>query len=279
MSPSVLCIIGYLRSTSVIVSRDFVKEQKSSNKQKEAITNFRNITSTSEKVATEYLKKFNYALDAAVNDYFNNTGNSQPQKTSKEMEQAFEKYKQIGIAEGGDPKKDSVQGDGLMALLTDIGVDPEQIEPLILLWKLNCQEQYNISSTEWKEFADLGCDSPAKIKSKLPQWKRDLEDANEFKRFYMYVFDYARDKSARSIPVETAVPYFKLILNGRYKHINDWCEYLENVNKKAVTKDTWQQFLEFVKNVKPDLSDYDPDQAWPVVIDEFVEHLKKKGGK
>jgi hypothetical protein len=41
-----------------------------------------------------------------------------------------------------------------------------------------------------------------------------------------------------------------------------------------VAKDVWAQFLDFAA-LKPDLSDYDVDGAWPVLFDEFVEHAKK----
>jgi DCN1-like protein 1/2 len=216
------------------------------------------------------LKKHNWAVDAAVDDYFQNTGGSLAQKgTSKEMDTAFEKYKQIGIQEGGDEKKDAIQGDGLMAFFQDVGVDPEQVDALVFVWKLDCEEQYTISREEWKELANLKCENLQQVKNKFPQWKNELNDADNFKSFYLFVFDYAREKSARSIPVEMAVPYFKLVLASKYKHLNEWCDYLEKVNKKAVTKDTWQQFLDFIRNVKVDLSDYDADQAWPVVIDEF----------
>lgn len=191
------------------------------------------------------------------------------QKISKEMESAFENYKQIGIKEGGDEKKDSIQGEGVMSFFQDVGVDPESIDALIIVWKLGCQEQYTISSDEWKVFSDLKCDNLAQVKNKVPLWRKELDTPETFKKFYLYVFDYAKEKNARSIPVEYAVPYFKLVLAGRYKYLNEWCEYLEKVNKKAVTKDTWQQFLDFTKNIKVDLSDYDADQAWPVVIDEF----------
>jgi DCN1-like protein 1/2 len=216
------------------------------------------------------LKKHNYTLDAAVDDYFNKTGGSLAQTgSSKELDTSFDKYKQIGISEGGDAKKDAIQGDGLMQFFQDIGIDPEQVDALIIVWKLGCEEAYTITREEWKELADLQCQNLQQVKSKVSQWKKELDDPENFKNFYYYVFDYAKEKNARSIPVDISVPYFKLVLNGRYKYLNEWCEYVEKVNKKAVTKDTWHQFLDFTRNVKSDLSDYDVDHAWPVVIDEF----------
>jgi DCN1-like protein 1/2 len=45
----------------------------------------------------------------------------------------------------------------------------------------------------------------------------------------------------------------------------------------VISKDTWSLFLEFILIVhdKNDLSKYDSEGAWPVIIDEFVEFLKE----
>ncbi len=45
---------------------------------------------------------------------------------------------------------------------------------------------------------------------------------------------------------------------------------------KAISKDTWCQFLEFSRNIQPDLSNFEVDGAWPVLIDSFVEACKKR---
>ncbi|XP_024524614.1 uncharacterized protein LOC9654372 [Selaginella moellendorffii] len=41
----------------------------------------------------------------------------------------------------------------------------------------------------------------------------------------------------------------------------------------AITEDTWRQVLEFSRVVHEDLSNYDPEGAWPVLVDEFVDHM------
>lgn len=39
------------------------------------------------------------------------------------------------------------------------------------------------------------------------------------------------------------------------------------------------QVLEFSRTVHEDLGNYDPTAAWPVVLDEFVEHLRRSAKK
>ncbi|XP_043724428.1 defective in cullin neddylation protein AAR3-like isoform X2 [Telopea speciosissima] len=40
-----------------------------------------------------------------------------------------------------------------------------------------------------------------------------------------------------------------------------------------ISEDTWQQVLAFSRCVHEDLEGYDPKGAWPVLIDDFVEHM------
>jgi DCN1-like protein 1/2 len=75
--------------------------------------------------------------------------------------------------------------------------------------------------------------------------------------------------------VDIAVPTWKMLLAGRYKYIDDWCNFIENDYKKAIQKDTWNLFYDFIQAVGDNLSLYSEDQAWPIAIDTFVEKLKK----
>lgn len=39
------------------------------------------------------------------------------------------------------------------------------------------------------------------------------------------------------------------------------------------------QLLEFSRTVLEDLSNYDPTAAWPVALDDFVEHIRRSSAK
>jgi len=48
---------------------------------------------------------------------------------------------------------------------------------------------------------------------------------------------------------------------------------------KAVSRDVWDQCLEFSREIRSDLSNWEDDGAWPGIIDEFVEFVNKDTGK
>ncbi|GKB93682.1 putative defective-in-cullin neddylation protein [Tanacetum coccineum] len=90
-------------------------------------------------------------------------------------------------------------------------------------------------------------------------------DINEFSRFYNFVFFICRENGQRSITVSRAVMAWKLVLSGRFRLLNQWCTFVENNQRHNISEDTWKQVLAF-------------SRAWPVLIDEFVEHLYRMPG-
>lgn len=134
----------------------------------------------------------------------------------------------------------------------------------------------------------------------MPKWKQEIfNNTKEFKKFYSFCFKYNITESYQkryhgnsifwqySLPLEIALPTWKLVLKEKCKYIDEWCSFMESDFKKAVTLDTWNVFLEFINQVT-DFAQYDSDSAWPSAIDgmflflhnihfvvDFVEYYKK----
>ncbi|KAF5792042.1 putative defective-in-cullin neddylation protein [Helianthus annuus] len=105
-----------------------------------------------------------------------------------------------------------------------------------------------------------------------------MVDSQEFSRFYSFVFFICRENGQRSITVSRAIIAWKLVLSGRFRLLNQWCSFVENNQRHNISEDTWSQVLAFSRCVHENLEGYDPEGAWPVLIDEFVEHMYRMSG-
>ncbi|XP_023932028.1 DCN1-like protein 4 isoform X1 [Lingula anatina] len=130
---------------------------------------------------------------------------------------------------------------------------------------------------EWlKGMSDLQCDNVEKLQQKLDYLRGLLEDHVVFKTIYRYAFDFARDKDQRSIDIETAKAMLGLLLGKKWPMFGMFNQFLEQSKYKVMNKDQWCNVLEFSRTIKPDLSNYDEDGAWPVLLDEFVEWTREQ---
>ncbi|CAN4079385.1 unnamed protein product [Withania somnifera] len=103
-------------------------------------------------------------------------------------------------------------------------------------------------------------------------------DFFEFSRFYDFVFFVCRENGQKNISISKAVTAWKIVLAGRFQLLDHWCNFVEKNQRYNISEDTWQQVLAFSRSVHENLEGYDREGAWPVLIDEFVEHMYRIGG-
>lgn len=167
--------------------------------------------------------------------------------------------------------------EGMEKFCEDIGVEPENIVMLVLAYKMGARQMGFFSQIEWlKGLTELQCDSPQKVQSKLDYLQNLLSDVNTFKSIYRYAYDFARDKDQRSMDIETAKAMLQLLLGKHWKLYPQFAKFLDQSKYKVINKDQWCNILEFSRTINFDLSNYDIDGAWPVMLDEFVEWMRSQ---
>jgi len=158
-------------------------------------------------------------------------------------------------------------------------VDPEDISMLLLAWHLRVESMGYFTEDEFiNGMKKLQIDSLSKIKAELNKMKADfLTNDTTFKEVYKYTFKFAKEPEAKVLDIGLASALISLLMVSRYPQTSTFCTWLkEQSGIHMMSFDQWQSYLEFCRVVKPDFSNYDPEQAWPVLLDEYVEWCKIK---
>ncbi|ESL07037.1 hypothetical protein TRSC58_05280 [Trypanosoma rangeli SC58] len=191
-----------------------------------------------------------------------------------------------------------------------IGVSLDDSSMYRLAWSWSCQKPLGITRAEFMKGMKMLEASPKRTKPNLvtqnlsikaprPEFgpclaliRSHVDEMDEllhrnpqqFRQFYRFIFGWVRspETTARGIGevgmnVETAVELWRMLF-PEYKtflHLEDWitfCTTKELFRRGAINRDLWEQLLEFTSLTRYDA--YDVNDAWPSVIDDFVEHYK-----
>lgn len=126
--------------------------------------------------------------------------------------------------------------------------------------------------------ASLQCDSADKLSRKLADLRAELKNPLTLREVFKFSFNFAKDPAQRSLDKGTAAALLGLLLRSSWALLPDFLEFLESNPIRVINKDQWANIFEFSTSIALDLSNYDAQGAWPVLLDEFVEHQKAKTG-
>ncbi|KAI9192251.1 hypothetical protein LWI28_020044 [Acer negundo] len=171
------------------------------------------------------------------------SGKTKTTKGSDRVDNMFYKYANDGII---DP-------DGIMTLCEDLKMEHTDIRILMLAWKLKA--------------AKMG-------------YFTQVNSPSNFLEFYSFAFRYhLTEERQKNVDMETSCELLNLILGSEYRsQVDLLIDYLKvQSDFKVINLDQWVGFLRFFKEVSfSDLENYDDTQAWPTILDNFIEWLKEK---
>jgi DCN1-like protein 1/2 len=236
--------------------------------QRDRVAQFTAITGSSTKAAIECLQLANWSVEAGI-DYFYSAGyaaaaaaSRTPRIDRSALHQFYLSYK--------DPDNDSIMAEGIMKLCEDLGVEPEDIVVLVLSWHMQAAAMGEYTQAEFESGMEaLGVDTLAKLKTKLPSLRAELDTPDTYKEVYNYGYLFSREKGQKCVQLDTALAMWQLLVPAsRWQLIDEWCAFVQEHHKRAVSRDTWAQLLDFMRSIKDDFSNYDENGAWPYLIDE-----------
>ncbi|CAI9285670.1 unnamed protein product [Lactuca saligna] len=199
-----------------------------------------------------------------------------PKKATKEVERIdnfFASYANTSIG--------MIDPEGVEKLCSDLSVEHTDVRILMLAWKMNAKKQGYFTQEEWRTgLKSLRADTLKKLKKELSELEREVAKPNNFEDFYRFSFRYClTEDKQKSLDIESVCVLLDLVLGPYFRlQIDSFCDYLKIQKEyKVVNMDQWTNFFRFCQEIKfPELENYDACQAWPLILDNFVEWLREK---
>ncbi|CAL5373491.1 unnamed protein product [Camellia sinensis] len=167
--------------------------------------------------------------------------------------------------------------EGIEALCSDLGVDHTDVRILMLAWKMNAQKQGYFTQDEWQRgLKALTVETVNKLKNTLLELQNEVRMPQNFADFYSFAFQYLPNKDKQKwIDVECICELLDIVMGSQFpSQVALFTKYLKIQNDyKVINMDQWTSFLQ---DKLSDLKNYDTTEAWPLILDDFVEWMREE---
>ncbi|KAI9882223.1 MAG: hypothetical protein M1823_006032 [Watsoniomyces obsoletus] len=242
--------------------------------------------SVSERTAARFLKANHWNPEHAADAYFRSTGAVDPARTAKEapLNTIFNSFR-----DAPQEEPDRIGVEGAMRYLQALNV---QLDDIVVLALSEALDAPSMGEFHRKGFLNgwinLKAETLPKQQSAVTTLRGQLStDTDLFKRVYKHAFQLARPSQQKYVPLETAIDVWRTLFTSLPSltwstpdspFLDWWQEYLETKFKRPINKDIWIMLFEFRKRSLEDesLDWWDPEGAWPGVLDDFVVWMRGK---
>jgi len=197
-----------------------------------------------------------------------------PRIDTKKVDAFFKKYANA---------ESVISPEGTEQLCQDLGFTVLDPVALVLCYHCDVAVMGTFSREEFmRGMAALMCNDFNDLRNAVGGMRKSLESSHPLaKKIYSKIFVMSLETGQKQLAKEMACQLWQLLLPlyGNRALGDKWIDYVaQHSSKPAISKDTWQMVFDLVTTCRPDLSDFDEDGAWPVMIDEFVAFQRKNGG-
>ena len=178
--------------------------------------------------------------------------------------------------------------DGTVKYLGEIGVALDEVAMLAVLTQVAAPTMGELTRSGFVNGWDrINANTVGEQRKAADGMRKVLPTDQElFKSTYRHTFNLAKQPGQKAVMLDTAKEFWKMLFGSagmpwRSTGV-DWLglyiEFLDDKWKKSVSKDLWNQTLEFARKTLEDasLGWYSEEGSWPDVIDELVVWSKTK---
>eukprot|EP00096_Caligus_rogercresseyi_P012719 TRINITY_DN5425_c0_g1_i1.p1 TRINITY_DN5425_c0_g1~~TRINITY_DN5425_c0_g1_i1.p1 ORF type:complete len:331 (+),score=109.67 TRINITY_DN5425_c0_g1_i1:47-1039(+) len=194
--------------------------------------------------------------------------------------------------------EDAILSEGIQRLCSDLDLAPEEFRVLILAWKCRAERMCLFSHSEFLEgLKALDSDNLSSLRLHLSEVSARVNDVSpggaslsdspqlsynaSFRDLYRFTYKFGLEPGQRILPIDMAISLWMLVFSQRGEAslgiiLPKWFNFLRiHSFIRSISKDTWNMFLNFLEIVGSDLDSYDDTEAWPSLLDDFVEYERE----
>ncbi|CAH2067959.1 unnamed protein product, partial [Thlaspi arvense] len=201
---------------------------------------------------------------------------SSSKKSSKETDAIDELFNQYA-----NTHSHVIDPEGIENLCSSLKVSHTDVRILMLAWKMKAERQGYFTLVEWRRaLREFKVDTISKLKKALRALKEEVRTPSNFADFYAYAFRYClTEEKQKNIDIETICQLLDMVLGSTFRaQVDYFVDYLKIQNDyKVINMDQWMGFYRFCSEISfPDMSNYDVELAWPLILDNFYEWMREK---